>query len=157
MANIVKRYENFQSTVFELQNLESSLKTNVEKLNSLVHINLFRIKNTNISHPKNDRKDITPSTRPRNGPLRLTKSRKTSPSMNLWQSPPTTSRTRSRKSTRRSRRSWPNLLPLLPPKNKRRLKTQPNPRPHPKPNPRKRWKPRVKPASPRRWMFNDDL
>jgi molecular chaperone DnaK (HSP70) len=53
VASVQKRYDNFQATLTELHNLDHCLKANTEQLNSLVPIDLFRIKNTNIFRPNN--------------------------------------------------------------------------------------------------------
>jgi len=48
IAKVVKRYEDFQNTIYELQNLDQTLKNNEQLLNSLVTIILFRIKSTSM-------------------------------------------------------------------------------------------------------------
>ena len=83
VANVVKRYDTYQSTLQELYNLDGTLKSNFEYLNSLVHFLLFRIKNTNISHLKNDKKDITLSPMLVNGHLMPIKFRRIFLNMNL--------------------------------------------------------------------------
>jgi hypothetical protein len=76
---IAKRYDSFELLVYEVNNLNSALVANTTSLNSLVIAILFRIKNTNISLPKNDNKDSATLRKSKAGLQVLTKSKEISP------------------------------------------------------------------------------
>lgn len=76
MGPIAKRYENFEATLVELKVLEECIKYNTDFLNSLVNLNLFRIKNMNTLLPKKDNKDTTLSKELELGSSTLMKSKK---------------------------------------------------------------------------------